>query len=81
MLKLLPKTFTTAESREPRQETNTTMPGETKTAAAAAAESETPTKGKKQQPVSSSKAALARVTLLDGSLLDVTIDVSLGRIL
>ncbi|XP_037807931.1 protein 4.1 homolog isoform X4 [Lucilia sericata] len=47
------------------------MPAETKTAAAA--ETETPTKGKKS-PVNNSKAALARITLLDGSILDVTID-------
>lgn len=50
------------------------MPAETKTATAA--ETETPTKGKKS-PANSSKAALARITLLDGSILDVTIDVSL----
>ncbi|XP_046810951.1 protein 4.1 homolog isoform X3 [Lucilia cuprina] len=47
------------------------MPAETKTAAAA--ETETPTKGKKS-PANNSKAALARITLLDGSILDVTID-------
>ncbi|XP_065366719.1 protein 4.1 homolog isoform X2 [Calliphora vicina] len=47
------------------------MPAETKTATAA--ETETPTKGKKS-PANSSKAALARITLLDGSILDVTID-------
>lgn len=49
------------------------MPAETKTATAA--ETETPTKGKKSA-ASNSKAALARITLLDGSILDVTIDVS-----
>ena len=49
------------------------MPAETKTATAV--ETETPTKGKKSSN-SSSKAALARITLLDGSILDVTIDVS-----
>lgn len=53
------------------------MPAETKTAAAAEPENVTPTKGKKLA-VNSSKAALARVTLLDGSILDVTIDVSLN---
>ncbi|XP_058983608.1 protein 4.1 homolog isoform X2 [Musca domestica] len=46
------------------------MPADTKTANAADADT-TPTKGKKS---SNSKAALARVTLLDGSILDVTID-------
>lgn len=50
------------------------MPAETKTATAA--ETETPTKGKKASN-NSSKAALARITLLDGSILDVTIDVSI----
>ena len=49
------------------------MPAETKTNTAV--ETETPTKGKKSSN-SSSKAALARITLLDGSILDVTIDVS-----
>ncbi|KAM7344143.1 erythrocyte membrane protein band 4.1 like coracle isoform 2-T4 [Cochliomyia hominivorax] len=47
------------------------MPAETKTATAA--ETETPTKGKKSSS-NNSKAALARITLLDGSILDVTID-------
>lgn len=51
------------------------MPAETKTAAAA--ETETPTKGKKQA-TNNSKAALARISLLDGSILDVTIDVSIS---
>ncbi|XP_061391425.1 protein 4.1 homolog isoform X3 [Musca vetustissima] len=46
------------------------MPADTKTTNAADADT-TPTKGKKS---SNSKAALARVTLLDGSILDVTID-------
>ncbi|XP_020715571.1 protein 4.1 homolog isoform X2 [Ceratitis capitata] len=47
------------------------MPAETKTAAAGT-EADTPTKSKKAN--TSGKAGLARVTLLDGSLLDVTID-------
>ncbi|XP_073811223.1 erythrocyte membrane protein band 4.1 like coracle isoform X4 [Musca autumnalis] len=46
------------------------MPADTKTTNAADADT-TPTKGKKS---SNSKGALARVTLLDGSILDVTID-------
>lgn len=51
------------------------MPAETK--ASAPAEPETPTKSKGKSSSSTfSKAALARVTLLDGSILDVTIDVS-----
>lgn len=49
------------------------MPADPKTVTAA--ETETPTKGKKS-PANNSKAALARITLLDGSILDVTIDVS-----
>ncbi|XP_055919948.1 protein 4.1 homolog isoform X2 [Eupeodes corollae] len=48
------------------------MPAETKSSPAGT-ETETPTK-KKSTAVSTSKAALARVTLLDGSILDVTID-------
>ncbi|XP_030382451.1 protein 4.1 homolog isoform X2 [Scaptodrosophila lebanonensis] len=49
------------------------MPAEIKPSAPA--EPETPTKSKsKSNTLTSSKAALARVTLLDGSLLDVTID-------
>ncbi|KAL5288654.1 EPB41L2 family protein [Megaselia abdita] len=48
------------------------MPGETKEVPSAGTETLTPTKTKHQ--TSSSKAALARVTLLDGSILDVTID-------
>ena len=51
------------------------MPAETKTGNAAGPEADTPTKSKKSS-TSSSKAAVARVTLLDGSILDVTIDVS-----
>lgn len=48
------------------------MPAEAKTAAPLSdANSQTP---KKKQ--TSGKAALARITLLDGSILDVTIDVS-----
>ncbi|XP_054089954.1 protein 4.1 homolog isoform X4 [Zeugodacus cucurbitae] len=47
------------------------MPAETKTATAGT-EADTPTKGKKAN--TTGKAGLARVTLLDGSLLDVTID-------
>lgn len=52
------------------------MPAEIKPSAPA--EPETPTKSKASKPSapSSSKAATARVTLLDGSILDVTIDVS-----
>ncbi|XP_075169068.1 erythrocyte membrane protein band 4.1 like coracle isoform X3 [Haematobia irritans] len=46
------------------------MPADTKTANTA--EADTPTKTKKSS--NSSKAALARVSLLDGSILDVTID-------
>lgn len=46
------------------------MPGESKTAGAA--EQVTP----KKKVVTSSRAALAKVSLLDGSVLDVTIDVS-----
>ena len=49
------------------------MPAETKSATAGT-EAETPTKSKKAN--TTGKAGLARVTLLDGSLLDVTIDVS-----
>ncbi|KRG04809.1 protein 4.1 homolog isoform X7 [Drosophila mojavensis] len=48
------------------------MPAETK--ASAPAEPETPTKSKGKSSLTFSKAALARVTLLDGSILDVTID-------
>ncbi|XP_017096475.2 protein 4.1 homolog isoform X8 [Drosophila bipectinata] len=50
------------------------MPAEIKPSAPA--EPETPTKSKPSKPsaLSSSKAATARVTLLDGSILDVTID-------
>lgn len=48
------------------------MPADTKTNNAAEADT-TPTKVKKS---SNSKAALARISLLDGSILDVTIDVS-----
>ncbi|XP_054740846.1 protein 4.1 homolog isoform X4 [Anastrepha obliqua] len=47
------------------------MPAETKTATAGT-EADTPTKSKKAN--TTGKAGLARVTLLDGSLLDVTID-------
>nr|XP_036230884.1 protein 4.1 homolog isoform X7 [Bactrocera oleae] len=47
------------------------MPAETKSATAGT-EAETPTKSKKAN--TTGKAGLARVTLLDGSLLDVTID-------
>ncbi|XP_067628740.1 protein 4.1 homolog isoform X5 [Eurosta solidaginis] len=47
------------------------MPAETKTATAGT-EADTPTKYKKAN--TSGKAGLARITLLDGSLLDVTID-------
>ncbi|XP_036334190.1 protein 4.1 homolog isoform X2 [Rhagoletis pomonella] len=47
------------------------MPAETKTATAAT-EADTPSKNKKAN--TTGKAGLARVTLLDGSLLDVTID-------
>lgn len=48
------------------------MPAETKTTAPLSdANAQTP---KKKQ--TSGKAALARITLLDGSILDVTIDVS-----
>ncbi|XP_018788117.1 PREDICTED: protein 4.1 homolog isoform X5 [Bactrocera latifrons] len=47
------------------------MPAETKTATAGT-EADTPTKSKKANITG--KAGLARVTLLDGSLLDVTID-------
>ncbi|XP_041565969.1 protein 4.1 homolog isoform X3 [Drosophila elegans] len=48
------------------------MPAEIKPSAPA--EPETPTKSKPKSSSSFSKAALARVTLLDGSLLDVSID-------
>uniref|UniRef100_A0A1B0AGC2 Moesin/ezrin/radixin homolog 1 n=1 Tax=Glossina pallidipes TaxID=7398 RepID=A0A1B0AGC2_GLOPL len=48
------------------------MPAETKTPTAN--ETESPSKGKKSSSSSVSKAALARVTLLDGSILDVTIE-------
>ena len=49
------------------------MPGETGTKSPTP-QSETPTK--KKAASSSGKAALAKVSLLDGSTLDVTIDVS-----
>lgn len=49
------------------------MPGETGTKSPTP-QAETPTKKK---ATSSGKAALAKVSLLDGSTLDVTIDVSL----
>lgn len=52
------------------------MPAEIKPSAPPA-EPETPTKSKPKSNSSTlTKAALARVTLLDGSILDVTIDVS-----
>lgn len=51
------------------------MPAEIKPSAPA--EPETPTKSKAKSSASTvGKAALARITLLDGSILDVTIDVS-----
>lgn len=50
------------------------MPGETGTKSPTP-QSETPTK--KKAASSSGKAALAKVSLLDGSTLDVTIDVSI----
>lgn len=52
------------------------MPGETGTKSPTP-QLETPTK--KKAASSSGKAALAKVSLLDGSTLDVTIDVSLGN--
>lgn len=50
------------------------MPAETKTTNSTGVENETPTK--KKSASYSSKAAVAQVTLLDGSQLEVTIEVS-----
>lgn len=50
------------------------MPGESKAAAPAAEPA--PATPKKKPASSSGKAALAKVTVLDGSILEVTIDVS-----
>lgn len=72
-LKAASLTFSYFSDLPPKTHTTSLMPGETKEHPSAGTETVTPTKTKHQ---TSSKAALARITLLDGSILDVTIDVS-----